>query len=96
MGWSCLTIIDTEGMINWQLAHGDIIENEDRTQPVYRSLASQGIDWAEIISNRPGIEISPDEYQQILKDSKLKVNLRNVKRYIRIVAQDKGDKHDQV
>lgn len=88
-------LIPIKYMINWQLAQGDIMENEDRTEPIYRSLASQGIDWAEIINNWSGIEISPEEYQQILNNSKLKVDLSNAQRYIRIVAQDKGEQHNQ-
>jgi hypothetical protein len=82
-------LVPKKFIVNWQLAKGDIIENEDRTQPIYRSLASQGIDWAEIINNQPGIEISPEEYQQILNETKLRADLRNAKRFIRIVAQDK-------
>ncbi len=88
-------LVPIKYVVNWQFAQGDIIENEDRTKPIYRSLASQGIDWAEIMNNKTGVEISLDEYQQILKESKLKVDLRNARRFIRIVAEDKGDQHNQ-
>jgi hypothetical protein len=85
-------LIPFKFVISWQLAQGDIIENEDRTKTIYRSLASQGIDWEEIINNKPSVELSPEEYQQILMESKLTVDLHKVKRYIRIVAQDKGNR----
>lgn len=88
-------LVPIKYVINWQLAQGDIIENEDRTEPIYRSLVSHGIDWAEIANNMTGIEITPEEHQQILNASNCSFNLRHAKRYIRIVVQDKGESHVQ-
>ena len=84
-------LIAKKYLVNVNMAQGSVIEDENNT-PVYRSVASKGYDWAEIINNQPGIEISNDEYQQMMRESKLTTELSGAKRYIRIVAEDKGIK----
>lgn len=83
-------LIAKKYLVNLNMAEGNIIEDDDTTKPVYRSIASKGFDWAEIMNNQPGIEISHEEYQQILRESKVMADLSNAKQHIRILAVDKG------
>lgn len=76
---------------NLRMAEGSVIEDQDTAKPVYRSLTSQGFDWAETMKSQPGIEIGQEEYQQILLESKVRVDLSKARQYIRIVVQDKGE-----
>lgn len=72
------------------MADGKVVEEENNSKPVYRSVVSEGFDWAEIINSQPGKEINNEEYQQILREAKVAADLSNVKRYIRIIAEEKG------
>jgi hypothetical protein len=83
-------LIAKKYLVNLNMAEGNIIEDDDTAKPVYRSMTSKGFDWAEIMNNQPGIEISHEEYQQIVRESKVMADLSNAGRYIRIVAEDKG------
>ena len=76
--------------VNLNMAKGNIIEADDSAKPVYRSVTSEFFDWAEIIKSQPGIEINNEEYQKILRETKVTVDLKIHKRYIRIVAEDNG------
>jgi len=69
------------------MANGNIIEEDDSAKPVYRSVTSEIFDWTEIINNQPGIEINNDEYQKILREAKVWGDLREDKRFIKIVAE---------
>lgn len=77
-------------LVNLHMAEGKIIEEESNSNPVYRSVASKGFDWAETINSQPGIEIHNEEFQQILREAKLAVDLSKAQRYLRVVVEDKG------
>lgn len=77
-------------LVNLHMAGGTIIEEENKDKPVYQSVVSQGFDWAEILTNQTGVEITNEEYQKLLREAQLFVPLNNAKRYIRLVAEDKG------
>jgi len=83
-------LIAKKYLVNLNMAEGNVIEDEDSAKPVYRSVTSKGFDWAEIINSQPGIEIKNEEYQQILRGAKVMIDLSKAKRYIRVVAEDKG------
>lgn len=77
-------------LVNLKIAEGKILEDEDTKKIAYRSLTTEGIDWAEILNSQSGIEINNDEYQQILNNGTLVDDLGNRKRYLKIVTEEKG------
>lgn len=83
-------LIAKKHLVNLRMADGKVIEEENNPKPVYRSVISEGFDWAEILRSQPGVEINNEEYQQILRGANLAVDLSKAKRYIRIVAEEKG------
>lgn len=79
-------LIAKKFLLDLNLAEGHILEDNNEGQPVYEEFTSKSFDWANIMKNQPGIEINPEEYEQILKDSRVATDLGNAERFIRIVA----------
>jgi Restriction endonuclease len=75
--------------VNLRLAEGSILEDVGTGEPVYQQLASEGFDWAEIMRTQPGIEISPEEYKQSIRESRIIADINNANRFLRIVLGDK-------
>jgi Restriction endonuclease len=85
-----IKIIAKKYLVNPKMAEGKILEDDATNKMEYRSLKSEGIDWAEVLNSQSGIEIDNDEYQRIINNGTLIDDLSNRERYIKIVTEEKG------
>jgi hypothetical protein len=79
-------LIAIKFLVNLNLAEGHILEDLKEGQPVYEEFISESFDWAEIMKNQPSIELKPEEYEQIIQESRVGADLTNAERFIHIVA----------
>jgi hypothetical protein len=83
------TLIAKKYAVNVRLAEGSILEDVTTGESVYRQFASVGFDWAEMMRTQSGIEISPEEYEQSLREARFIADINNAKRWLRVVLEDK-------
>jgi hypothetical protein len=74
--------------VNLRLAEGGVLEDIETGRPVYQEVASKGFDWAEIMRSQPGVELSQEEYEQSIRDSRFVADLGDAKRWLRVLVND--------
>ncbi|MFH0980416.1 MAG: hypothetical protein V2A79_02625 [Planctomycetota bacterium] len=72
--------------VNLHFAEGEVLESIDSNDPAYRRLVSKGFEWRRVISEQPGQEIGPEEYQKMMSESRFAVDLKNAKKWLRVVV----------
>lgn len=72
--------------VNLHFSKGDVLQDVDANDPAYRQLISKGFEWQRVMSEQPGQEISPEEYQRIMTESKFAVDLKSAKTWLRVVV----------
>jgi hypothetical protein len=79
--------------VNLRLAEGGVLEDIETGRPVYQEVASKGFDWAEMMRTQSGLELSPEEYAQSIRDSQFIADLGDAKRWLRVVVADTKKKN---
>jgi Restriction endonuclease len=79
--------------VNLRLAEGGVLEDIETGRPVYQEVASKGFDWAEIMRTQAGVELSPEEYEQSIRDSQFVADLGDARRWLRVVVADTKKKN---
>ena len=74
-------------LINLAFGSGNILEEFETGETVYRQLVSDSFKWEDILAHQEGADVSPDDWEKALKEAR-QWDITKAKAYLRFVVED--------
>jgi hypothetical protein len=71
-----------------RMDHGHILLQHSG-EAAYQEFTTASFQWRQIMETQPGTSVSPIEYEQMLEESKMDIDLAKANRFLRVVLQSK-------
>ncbi len=71
-----------------QMDHGHILLQHSG-EAAYQEFTTSSFQWRQIMDTQPGEPVTPDEFERMVKESQMDVDLRKAQRFLRVVLQSK-------
>ncbi len=81
-------LVATRWLVPLGLDHGHILLQQSG-EAAYQEFTTSSFQWRQIMETQPGKPVTPEEYERLIKESQLDVDLARARRFLRVVLQSK-------
>ena len=78
----------TRWLVPLQLDNGYVLLHESG-EPAYQEFTTSSFQWREIMETQAGEQVTPEEFERLMKDSQISVDLATARRFLRLELQSK-------